>query len=65
MAYIIHKTSRSASTPYSCEPTCSQAGVEAGRIYDDHKEAWEDVKKLNGVNPVGFMVSKYNGRQKQ
>ena len=59
MKYIICKNSRLTNSPYQGEPTCTQAGVIGGKIYDDHQEAIFDAAKLSAVNPIGFQVIVY------
>lgn len=60
--YIIMKSSRAfdgATAPWAYRgPTCGQAGVELGKIYDDKNEAETDAAKLTNCNPVGFVVLK-------
>jgi hypothetical protein len=54
-AYIIRKTSRNTTTPYS-GASCALAGVTEGLIYTNIDQAKTDVNKLNAVNPVGFEI---------
>lgn len=53
--YIIRKTSRDTTTPYS-GISCTLAGVPEGSIYTDIDRAMADVAKLNLVNPIGFEI---------
>ena len=53
--YIINKSSRYTSEPYS-GPTCAEAGVEEGKIYEEYDRAIYDAAKLTRCNPVGFRV---------
>jgi hypothetical protein len=53
--YIINKSSRYTSEPYS-GPTCAEAGVEEGKIYEEYGHAIHDAAKLTRYNPVGFIV---------
>ena len=61
MKYIIMKSSRAYDNPtsrnaYGNTQTCSEAGVEPGKLYDTEAEAQMDADKLSSVNPVGFVV---------
>lgn len=53
--YIINKSSRYCPEPYS-GPTCAEAGVEEGKVYEEYDEAIADAAKLTRYNPVGFIV---------
>lgn len=59
--YIIMKASRippGKAIPASAYsgPSCRDAGVVAGRVYDDLAVALRDAALLTKVNPVGFVV---------
>lgn len=60
--YIIMKASRipgkGQAIPASAYsgPSCKDAGVVAGRVYDDFAVALRDAALLTEVNPVGFVV---------
>ena len=60
--YIIMKSSRAFDgvEPWAAwayrGPTCADAGVTPGKVYDDKTEAENDAKKLTQHNPVGFVV---------
>jgi hypothetical protein len=58
--YIIMKSSRAfegATAPWAYRgPTCTDAGVELGKIYNSKEEAQIDADKLTKHNPVGFVV---------
>lgn len=62
--YIIMKLSRAFEKPTAewayRGPTCAEAGVTPGRVYDDKIEAESDAKKLTRHNPVGFVVLEMN-----
>ena len=54
--YIINKSSRyPVMCPYS-GPTCVDAGVEPGKVYNNLEDALRDAKKLSSKNIVGFRV---------
>jgi hypothetical protein len=55
--YIIVKASRVSNYPYH-GISCSNAGIEPGKLYDTEAEAICDAEKLTAVNPVGFSVQK-------
>ena len=40
-------------------PTCAQAGVTPGKIYDTEQEAQIDADLLSFFNPIGFYVTEY------
>jgi hypothetical protein len=58
--YIIMKSSRAFDNPTAPwayrGPTCADAGVEPGKVYDNKAEAEIDAQKLTNCNPVGFVV---------
>lgn len=58
--FIIMKSSRAFDNPTALwayrGPTCSAAGVEPGKVYEDRESAQIDADKLSEYNPVGFTV---------
>ena len=58
--FIIMKSSRAFDNPTAPwayrGPTCSDAGVEPGKVYEDRESAQIDADKLSEYNPVGFTV---------
>lgn len=44
-------------------PSCYEAGVEPGKVYNSREEAVEAAEKLSDVNPSGFQVFPYKPAQ--
>ena len=60
MKYIIVKASRTnTGHPYS-GPTCDNAGIPRGKVYDDYNTAYNHAKILTEYNPVGFVVYEHD-----
>ncbi len=63
LKWIINKSSRAISNwPYS-GPSCTDAGTEPGKIYENWYQAVQDALKLTEVNPVGFVVVPYQEKE--
>jgi hypothetical protein len=60
--YIIMKRTRAYDNPKRCDAyqnwdTCQEAGVEPGMVYFDIEDTEYDARRLEKVNPVGFVVA--------